>query len=83
MSELFRTRLGHMKFDGLQEMRVQGLAIALEFKNDDIVSELEEACQKKGLLVTDGGEEFLLLLPPLNIEPRVAERGLDILESCL
>ena len=83
MSELFRTRIGHMKFDGLREMRVQGLAIALEFESEDTVSELEDACQEKGLLVTDGGGEFLLLLPPLNIEPRVAARGLDILESCL
>ena len=47
------------------------------------MSDLEDACQEKGLLVTDGGGEFLLLLPPLNIERRVAERGLDILESCL
>ena len=82
-SELFRTRLGHMKFDGLREMRVQGLAIALEFENEDTVSELEDACQEKGLLITDGGGEFVLLLPPLNIERKVAERGLDILESCL
>jgi acetylornithine/succinyldiaminopimelate/putrescine aminotransferase len=72
-----------MKFNGLREMRVQGLAIALEFENEDTVSDLEDACQEKGLLVTDGDGEFLLLLPPLNIEPRVAERGLDILESCL
>ncbi len=80
---LFRGRLGRMKFDGLRELRVQGLAIALEFENEDAVTELEEACQEKGLLVTDAGGEVLLLLPPLNIEPRVAERGLDILESCL
>lgn len=83
MSDLFRTRLRRMKFEGLREMRVHGLAIALEFKSDGIVSGLEQACQERGLLVTDGGEESLLLLPPLNIERRVAERGLDILESCL
>jgi acetylornithine/succinyldiaminopimelate/putrescine aminotransferase len=83
MSGLFRTRIGHMKFDGLRDMRVQGLAIALVFDSEDTVSDLEDACQEKGVLVTDGGGEFLLLLPPLNIEPRVAERGLDILESCL
>lgn len=83
ISELFRARLAHMKFDGLHEMRVQGLAIAMEFENEDTVSDLEGACQKKGLLVTDAGGEVLLLLPPLNIERRIAERGLDILESCL
>lgn len=83
LSELFRTRLGRMKFDGLREMRVQGLAIGLEFESEDTVSDLEEACLEKGLLVTDAGEEILLLLPPLNMEARVAERGLDILESCL
>lgn len=83
LSDLFRARLGRMKFDGLREMRVQGLAIALEFAQGDAVSELEEACQEKGLLVTDTGEQLLLLLPPLNMERRVAERGLDILEGCL
>ena len=83
MSDLFRARLGRMKFDGLREIRVQGLAIALEFENEDAVSELEDACQEKGLLVTDAGGEILLLLPPLNIEQRMAERGLDILEGCL
>jgi acetylornithine/succinyldiaminopimelate/putrescine aminotransferase len=83
MGDLFRARLGKMEFVGLKDMRVQGLAIALEFESKGIVSRLEEACQKKGLLVTDAGEEILLLLPPLNVEPRVAERGLDILEGCL
>src|SRR5688572_1930996 len=73
ISELFRTRLGWMKFEGLREMRVQGLAIALEFENEDTVSDLADACQEKGLLVTDGDGEFLLLLPPLNIELRIAE----------
>jgi len=83
MSDLFRTRLAQMKFADLKEMRVQGLAIALEFENEDAVPRLEEACRRKGLLVTDTGEEILLLLPPLNIEERVAKRGLDILERCL
>jgi acetylornithine/succinyldiaminopimelate/putrescine aminotransferase len=83
ISGLFRTRLGQMKFDGLREMRVQGLAIALEFENENTVSDLEDACQENGLLVTESGGEVLLLLPPLNIERRIAERGLDILESCL
>lgn len=83
LSALFRTRLGHMKFEGLREMRVQGLAIALEFADEGTVSDLEDACQEKGLLVTDSGAGSLLLLPPLNLESRVAERGLDILESCL
>jgi 4-aminobutyrate aminotransferase len=72
-----------MKFDGLRELRVQGLAIGLEFESEETVSKLEDACQEKGLLVTDAGEEILLLLPPLTIGARVADRGLDILESCL
>ena len=83
ISGLFRGRLGRMKFDGLRELRVQGLAIALEFESEDTVSDLEDACLEKGLLVTDAGGEILLLLPPLTIESEVAESGLDILESCL
>jgi acetylornithine/succinyldiaminopimelate/putrescine aminotransferase len=82
ISCLFRARLARMKFDGLKEIRVQGLAIALEFTQKDAVSDLEDACQRKGLLVTDSGENILLLLPPLTIEQEVAERGLDILEAC-
>jgi acetylornithine/succinyldiaminopimelate/putrescine aminotransferase len=68
MSDLFRARLGRMPFGRLKEMRMHGLAIALEFSSEDIVPELEEACQEKGLLLTDSGNDILLLLPPLIID---------------
>jgi acetylornithine/succinyldiaminopimelate/putrescine aminotransferase len=83
MSDVFRARLGKMAFDGLKEMRIEGLAIALEFEGEDTVSALEEVCRRKGLLLTDSGGKILLLLPPLNVEEQVAQRGLDILASCL
>jgi hypothetical protein len=30
----------------------------------------------------DDDEDTLLMLPPLNLDRRVAKRGLDILEDC-
>jgi acetylornithine/succinyldiaminopimelate/putrescine aminotransferase len=80
MSDLFRERLGRIAFEGLRALRIHGLAIGLEFEQGKKVSRLEDDCQNEGLLLTDAGDEILLLLPPMTIDPDVANRGLKIIE---
>ena len=76
LSALFNERLSRLPHD---DLRVQGLAIAVD--TGPRAGRIEERCRRKGLLLT-AEENTVLLLPPLTLERRVAERGLDILERC-
>lgn len=79
LSALFRDRLAGLRMENVKAIRIEGLAIAIEFADDETVPALEEACLGRGLIVTDAGESTLLLLPPLNVSHALARRGLDIL----
>jgi 4-aminobutyrate aminotransferase-like enzyme len=61
---------------------MRGLAIALDVKDEDYADKVQQKCRKNGLLVSTQGSS-ILLLPALNVERDVAERGLDILERSL
>jgi hypothetical protein len=39
--------------------------------------------RRRGLLLSDESEDLFTMFPALNIEPGVAEEGLDRLERCL
>ena len=80
LSGLFAQRLSAMKLDGLKALRVQGLAIGLEFEAEAAARHLLEKCRRAGLLLADNSETELLLLPPLNLAPDTAERALRIIE---
>lgn len=82
LGEYFRDRLLAMPFESEAEVRQLGLACAVEFEDESYAEELSERCLEEGLLVS-GEEDTLSLFPPLNISRDVAERGLDILESCV
>jgi 4-aminobutyrate aminotransferase-like enzyme len=81
-SEYFRSRLGAMDFGDDAEVRIRGLAIGVDLRDEDRVGKLARRCRRKGLLVSDEGET-LLLIPALNVSRKAAERGLDILEDCI
>lgn len=81
MSRFFAARLAAMQLPSLRALRVQGLAIALEFESE-IVPRLQKKCLARGLLIADSGDSTALLLPPLNIDRRTAAAGLDILAAC-
>ena len=81
LGEYFRARLVRM-FAEKATVRVRGLAIAVELGDADKVSRVQARCRKAGLLVDDD-EDTLLMFPPLNLDRKLAKRGLDILEHCL
>jgi 4-aminobutyrate aminotransferase-like enzyme len=81
MSEYFRARLEAMRFGDEVEMRVVGLAIAIDFHDEEAAERLGKRCRRKGLLVSPEGEA-VLLIPALTIDEATAEEGLDILEAC-
>jgi adenosylmethionine-8-amino-7-oxononanoate aminotransferase len=82
MSSYFAERLVGMAFKRHAELRIRGLAIAVDFGDDDYASRVQEKCRKAGLLLSSESEG-LLLLPALTIDRRTAKVGLDILEECI
>jgi putrescine aminotransferase len=78
----FRERLEAMPFAEEPEIRMAGLAIALEFEAADFAETLVERCRRRGLLVGDDGDGVLTMFPALNVPRATAREGLDILEAC-
>jgi acetylornithine/succinyldiaminopimelate/putrescine aminotransferase len=82
MSRYFDMRLSAMSSRKPATLRILGLAIGLDFGDEKYVSKLAQRCRDEGLLVSaEGGT--LLLIPALDIDPRTAKAGLDILERCM
>jgi len=83
ISAYFGERLAGMQFEDLKEIRIRGMAIAVEAgEDDDYVSEIDDRCNKNGLLITTAGNA-LTMFPPLTLDRRTAKAGLDILEKSL
>jgi adenosylmethionine-8-amino-7-oxononanoate aminotransferase len=81
MSALFQERLAQIEFEQRPTVRAKGLAIAVEFDDSDYAQALASRCEKSGLLVTSS-DNAITMFPALNIERRVVEEGLKILERC-
>jgi 4-aminobutyrate aminotransferase-like enzyme len=81
-SAYFEERLSRMAAGGRAEVRVKGLAIAVEFEKADEAADLQKRCRKAGLLVT-AEASVVLLLPALTIDRDTAAKGLDILGDCM
>jgi 4-aminobutyrate aminotransferase-like enzyme len=82
MSLYFRDRFVEMPFDEDPELRIRGMAIAVDIDDEERAEEIQKRCQRNGLLLdTNGGA--LLMLPALNVPRDVAEKGLDILEDAV
>ena len=78
MSRYFRERFLQMAFDDEPELRIRGMALAVDIDDEERADEIQKRCRRNGLLLdTNGGA--LLLLPALNVPRSVAEEGLDIL----
>jgi adenosylmethionine-8-amino-7-oxononanoate aminotransferase len=82
LSEYFQVRLSSLDFGQPVRIRIKGLAIAIECAEDGAAERLREKCRRKGLLVSVE-DEYLMLLPALTMDRRTAQRGLDILQSCV
>ena len=81
MSRYFQARLAAMRFAHDVEVRIVGLAIGIDFKDEKAAKRLADRCRRKGLLVSPEGET-VLLIPALTIDAATAREGLDILEAC-
>jgi len=77
----FALRLSQIAFPSKPEIRILGLAIGLEFEDEDYVEELRERCRNEGLII-NATEGVVTLFPALDIDERTAQAGLDILERC-
>jgi adenosylmethionine-8-amino-7-oxononanoate aminotransferase len=83
ISAYFGERLASMKFEQLKEVRIRGMAVAVEAGDgDEYVSAIADRCKKNGLLVTTSGNA-ITMFPPLTLDRRTAKTGLDILEKSL
>jgi adenosylmethionine-8-amino-7-oxononanoate aminotransferase len=83
ISAYFGERLAAMNFEDLQDIRIRGMAIAVEAGDgEDYVSAITARCKKNGLLVTTSGNA-ITMFPPLTLDLRTAKAGLDILEKSL
>ena len=78
MSEYFRVRLLQLEFERPAAVRVQGLAIGIDVRDEDYADAIQDKCRGNGLLVSTEGST-VLLLPSLAIDKGTAARGLDIL----
>ena len=74
-------RLAQIEFKQRPTIRAKGLAIAVEFDDSDYADEMVSRCEENGLLLTSS-DNAITMFPPLNIERRFAEEGLQILERC-
>jgi acetylornithine/succinyldiaminopimelate/putrescine aminotransferase len=83
LSDYFGERLSQMPFKHRATIRVKGLAIGIDLEDEDYASQLQEKSRRRGLLFSHESGSNLLLLPALNMERSVAQKGLDILESCV
>lgn len=82
MSATFLARLLRMNFRYPAEIRIKGLAIGVDFKRGGYAGEFVARARKLGLVLSESGGESFTIFPALNIDPEIAEAGLDILEEC-
>lgn len=82
MSNYFKTRLEAMSFASPLDIRIKGLAIALDFKEVGYVNKITTRAMKNGLLLHPD-PQTLMIFPNLNIDKKTAKEGLDILEKSL
>ena len=81
ISTVFAERLAQIEFKQRPTIRAKGLAVAVEFDDSDYADEIANRCEENGLLLT-ASDNAITMFPPLNIERRLVEEGLKILERC-
>lgn len=82
MNHLFNARLKGMKFRQEPGLSIKGLAINVDVGKANYAKKIQEKCLEGGLFF-NASETSLTMFPALNIERKVAEKGLSILEECI
>lgn len=81
LSALFATQLAAIRFQQKPQIRIRGLAIALDFASQREASRIVKRAAELGLLLTSQ-DKTILLLPPLTISKSLAAEGLSMLRTC-
>ena len=81
-SAQLRQQLSLMEFPKEPELRIQGLACAIDLGDEEYVTKLEERCREEGLL-TFAEEEALVMFPAVTIDQETMQEGIDILADCV
>ena len=81
ISRLFEEELKKIEFGSNAEIRVKGLAIAIDLQDEEKTSKMKQKCFENGLLLNTE-KTSLVLLPALNIKKETVKEGLQILKNC-
>lgn len=76
--EYLRQKLEEMNFRSKPEIRSIGMAFHLDFSDDDYAEKLNKKAQEKGLILSGSS-----LFPPINVDLKIIQEALHILEDCL
>jgi putrescine aminotransferase len=80
--DYFRARLSAMRFRTEVEIRVAGLAIGIATGDEAYASRIGARASRKRLLISASGD-LVTMFPPLTIDRKTVEEGLDRFETCL
>jgi acetylornithine/succinyldiaminopimelate/putrescine aminotransferase len=70
------------KYQFIKDVRGRGLLVGLEF-SENIAEAITTACTERGLLMNLLKPNLLRFIPPLIIETKEIDEGLDILEQAI
>jgi acetylornithine/succinyldiaminopimelate/putrescine aminotransferase len=77
-----RQQLSLMEWPKEPELRIQGLACAVEVSDSEYARNLEERAREAGLLMF-AEDKSLVLFPAVTIDEETLQTGLDILADCV
>jgi len=77
LMSVLRKKLG--KYKNITDVRGIGMEIGLEFSEGSLVDMVVKGARQKGLLLVKGEERNIQIMPPLTIQRKELDRGLDIL----
>ncbi len=80
-SEIVKERFAEIESDNSVEIRIKGLAIAIDLKDEEKVAKLKEVCFDQGLLVNTE-KTSIVFLPALDIDEDTLGKGLEIFIKC-
>ncbi|ODV74729.1 acetylornithine transaminase [Cyberlindnera jadinii NRRL Y-1542] len=83
-SKVFKEKLNALKEqfpEQIVEVRGEGLLLGIQLKDDP--TPVVQAARERGLLIITAGGNTIRFVPALNIENKLIEQGLDILQESL
>lgn len=79
---IFKERISEIRFKNESEIKIKGLAIAVDVKDKEYASAIKKKCLKAGLLINSSGTN-LTFYPALNIDSEVVKEGIRIFAACV